>query len=118
MAKKEFGRIIEVRIERISKMPRKPPVVSFHDTEAIIVIAKTSAGKKVRETFYTTIKPDGTIDAAPLGYKAKSTFQRLYRFVKYYNLVENFKGYNIVEGTKTWVGKSVEIIYKNKIHIP
>lgn len=116
--KKESAKIEEVRIERISHMPRKPSPVSFHDTEVIVVIAKTNSGKEIRETFYTTVKPDGVVDVKPLGQRAKSTLQRLYRFVKYYRLAEKLGGYNIVEGIKTWVGKPVEIVYKNKILIP
>ena len=116
--KKESAKIEEVRIERISHMPRKPSPVSFHDTEVIVVIAKTNSGKEIRETFYTMVKPDGIVDVKPLGQRAKSTLQRLYRFVKYYRLAEKLGRYNIVEGVKTWVGKPVEIVYKNKIFIP
>lgn len=114
---KESAHIDEVRIERISKMPRKPPPVSFHDTEVIVVMAKTSKGKIVKETFYTAIKPSGEVDVIPLGQRAKSTLQRLYRFVKHYKLADKLGDYNIVEGVKAWVGKPVEV-ERGKIYIP
>lgn len=110
--------IENVEIKRISYLPRKPPPVSFHDTEVIIVTAKTAGGKLIKETFYTCIKPDHTVDVQPLGQRAKSTLQRLYRFVHYYKLTEKLKGYDIVEGVKSWIGKRVETVYGDKIYIP
>lgn len=115
--RKEHGVIADVRIVKISSLPRKPSPVGFQDTEIIVVIAKKD-GELIKETFYTCIKPNHTIDVKPLGQRSKSTLQRLYRFVKYYKLAEKLEGYNIVEGIKTWIGKPVEIVYKNKIYIP
>ncbi|MBI3412508.1 MAG: hypothetical protein HY051_00310 [Candidatus Aenigmarchaeota archaeon] len=113
--KKDRGVISNVKIVRISSLPRKPAPVGFHDTEIIVVTAKKD-GESVKETFYTCIKPDHTVDVIPLG-RGKSTLQRLYRFVKYYKLAEKLEGYDIVAGIKTWIGKPVEIV-NEKIYIP
>lgn len=121
-AKKSSATIEDVKIYKISNLwKRKPGPLGFEDTEAIVVIAKTAEGKRVQETFYTCIKPDGTFNVKALSTGASARRLRLANFLRHYKITKEIKGYNIVEGIKEWKGKEVKIVsgkYGDSIFVP
>lgn len=114
--------IQDAKIYKISKLwKRKPGPLGFEDTEAVVVTVKTNDGKKVRDTFYTCIKPDGTFDVKALSTGTKARRLRLANFLEYYKFTDKIKGYKITEQIKGWGGKKVKIIshkHGDSIFIP
>ena len=108
---KKDATIQDAKIYKISKLwKRKPGPLGFEDTEAVVVTVKTNDGKKVRDTFYTCIKPDGTFDVKALSTGAKARRLRLANFLKYYKIADEIKGYKITEQIKGWEGKKVKVV--------
>ena len=120
---KKIKAVIEdVSIHKISDLfRRKPRGLRFNDTDALVVTAKTKDERKVRETFYFCLKPDGTFNAETISRNgSRARRQRLAAFLKHY-IAESAKGYNIKEGIEGWKGKEVEVVFHEgwgSIYIP
>lgn len=100
--------ITNVDIRRVNSIwKRKPKGLGFEDTDALIVKAKSD--KPVAETFYICLKPDGTFEPKAINKNSQAFRSRLVRFLKYYRLADQIKGYNLREGVKKWVGKKVKV---------
>lgn len=103
--------IVDASIHRVFDLWRKKPQgLSFTDTDAIIVTAKTSDGDILRETFYTCIKPDGTINMKSLSHASQAKRKRLADFLIHNKITGSMEGYNVRERISEWKGKRVEVI--------
>lgn len=109
--------IEDVRIVKMTDLWRKKPKVFSSESDAIIVTIKTPEGKKVKETFYAYIKPDGTFNIKS-GRTKTPTQRKFVNFLQYYKLANNLEKYNIIEESKGWKGKPVKIDSSDKIVIP
>ncbi len=98
---------------------RKPRGLQFNDTDALIITAKTHDGKKIKETFYFCLKPDGGFNVDTISHDgSRARRQKLAAFLKHYNFTDDVKRYNLSEGIKEWRGKKIEIIpYKDSGYI-
>jgi len=95
---------------------RKPRQLAFNDTDVVIITAKT-AGKEIKETFFTCIKPDGTFALKTPNRISRARREKLAKFIKYYFKVEDPEEYNLKENIKQWEGKQIEL-EKDSIYIP
>lgn len=103
--------IIDARVRKISDIwRRKPGGLSFSDTDAVIVTAKTTNGNIVKETFYTCIKPDGTFNMKSLSHASQARRKRLADFLIQYGMTKNIEDYNVLQRINEWKGKHVEVI--------
>lgn len=125
MAEKEKVEAVieDAKIQKISDLwARKPRGLQFNDTDALIVTAKTKAGKTINETFYFCLKPDGTFNIGTVSKDGSHLRrQRLGDFLTHYGLAKEVKGYNIKEEVEKWKGKKIEVVlYKDNgyIYIP
>lgn len=113
--------IIDVKIKKTNELwKKKPKGLGFEDTDAVIVSAKTGQGDLIKETFFISIKPDGTFGLKTLNRSSDAKRLKLANFLKQY-ITRNIKGYNIVKEANKWIGKKVEVVkYKNQwfISIP
>jgi len=91
----------------------KPRGLGFEDTDAIVVTAKTQDGKKIVETFYVCIKPDGTLATNPISSHSRFRRENLNRFLKHYKITEEIKDYKITEEIEKWKGLKVEVVLYN-----
>lgn len=101
---------------------RKPPGLGFNETDAVVITARTEDGKRVTETFYLCLKPDGTFDEQSMGSDA-SQFRRhrLANFLRYYRFAEHISIYNLRDRISDWKGLAVEVLPSEKgeiIYIP
>ena len=114
--------IEEAKVCKISKLWRKkPPGLTFADTDAVIVTVKAADGRSVSTTFYMRLKSDGTFSTSALRAGGRARQQRFAKFLKHYKLAEDVERYNVREGVEGWKGKSVEIVpYKRGgyIYVP
>ena len=113
-AKLEKPMIEDVRIVKITDLWRKKPKLFSLESDAIIVTVKTPEGKKVKETFYAYISPDGTFSIKS-GRTKTPTQQKFINFLQHYKLAENLEKYNVIEESKGWKGKPVELDDFSKI---
>ncbi len=95
---------------------RKPKQLAFNDTDVIIVTVK-AGDKKIEETFFTCIKPDGTFNLKTPSRLSHARREKLARFLKYYFKVKNPEEYNLRKGIKEWKGKKVDL-EEDHIFIP
>lgn len=109
--KKVKATIQDVEITKISDLwSRKPKGLGFQDTDAIIITAKTSDGKTIKDTFYFCLKPDGTFYTETITRDgARARRQRLASLIKHY-ITKDIKGYNIAKKINEWKGKDVEVV--------
>lgn len=118
---KVSAKIGDAKVCKISELWRKkPPGVAFADTDAVIVTAKTSDGKTIRETFYLRLKADGTMSTAAVGKISRGKQQRFAKFLQRY-ITKEVKGYNVMRRAGEWKGKSVEVVLYERtgfIHVP
>lgn len=100
---------------------KKPKGLHFNDTDALVITAK-AGNKKITETFYFCLKPDGTFNANTISHDGtRARRERLATFLKHYKFTDDVKGYNLAEGVKKWRGKKIEIVpYESSgyIYIP
>lgn len=101
---------------------RKPKGLKFNDTDAIVISAKAKGGTRINHTFYFCLKPDGTFDTKTISNNpGRARRQKLASFLKYYDLADNIKEYNIKEGIDEWKGKKIELVpceNGDEIYIP
>lgn len=112
MAEKKVKATIEdARIAKISDLwKRKPKGLHFNDTDALIITAKAGS-KKITETFYFCLKPDGTFNVDTVSHDGSHARRmRLANFLKHYKITDNVKGYNLAEGVKKLKGKSIDVV--------
>ncbi len=112
--------IKDAKLCKISDLwKKKPRGLHFNDTDALIITAKTPNGKKIKETFYFCLKPDGTFNVDTItkdGSHARR--EKLATFLKHYKFTNDIKRYNLAEGVKEWKGKKIEVIpYKDSGYI-
>lgn len=105
------ARIEDARIIKISDLwKRKPKGLHFNDTDALVITVKAD-GKKITETFYFCLKPDGTFNVNTVSHDGSHARRvRLANFLKHYKITDDIKRYNLAEGVKEWKGKSVDIV--------
>jgi len=120
--KKVNARIEDARIAKISDIwRRKPRGLHFNDTDALVITAE-AGGKKITETFYFCMKPDGTFDVNTVSHDGSHARRvRLANFLKHYKITDEVKGYNLAEGVKKLKGKSIEVVLLEEggyIHVP
>lgn len=127
MPKEKAKKRIKAKIEEAKiydiydLLKHKPKGLGFEDTDAIVVTAKTQDGKKITETFYVCIKPDGTLATNPISKHSRFRREKLNRFLKHYKITEKIKDYKITEEIEKWRGVEVEVVpYKDAgyIYIP
>ena len=100
---------------------RKPKCLTFNDTDAIVVIAKAKGGEKVKETFFTCLKADGTFSLDTPNHIARARRERLAKFLTYYKLTDSPEDYNLVDNISKWKDKKVKIVKdggEHYIYIP
>ena len=114
------AKIEDAKVCKISELWRKkPPGVTFADTDAVIVTAKTADGRTIKETFYLRLKADGTMSTAAVNKISRGKQQRFAKFLERY-VTKEIRGYNVKERVGEWKGKSVEVVpYKQTgfIHV-
>ncbi|MEN4007053.1 MAG: hypothetical protein PQ975_07290 [Methanobacterium sp.] len=120
MQKKKVKEQIKAKIEEAKiydiydLLKHKPRGLGFEDTDAIVVTVKTQDGKKITETFYVCIKPDGTFATNPISSHSRFRRETLNRFLKHYKITEEVKDYKVVEEIEKWKGMEVEVVpYKD-----
>lgn len=89
---------------------KKPTGVTFGDTEAIIVTAKTPDGRMIRQIFYLRLKADGSLSTAAISKISRRKQLQIARFLERY-ITRDVKGYNVRERVNEWRGKSVNVIF-------
>ena len=100
---------------------RKPKCLTFNDTDVIVVTAKIKGGEKVKETFFTCLKADGTFSLNTPNHIARSRRERLAKFLTYYELTDSPEDYSLVDNINKWKEKKVKIVKekeKSYIFIP
>ena len=120
--KKVKAKIEEAKIQKISDIwKKKPKGLGFNDTDALVITAK-AGDKKITETFYFCLKPDGTFNVDTVSHDgSRARRARLASFLKHYKITSDVKTYNLAEGVKKWKGKSIDIVFIKDggyIHIP
>jgi hypothetical protein len=110
-------------VYRISELfKRKPPILRFNETDAVVVTARTEDGKRVNSTFYLCLKPDGTFDEETMGVDAaQARRHKLAAFLRYYKIAEDVGSYNLKERVGEWKGRAVEVLTGEKgavIYVP
>lgn len=104
------AKIIDASIRKVVDLwKKKPQGLSFADTDAIIVTAKTSDGDILKETFYTCIKPDGTFNMKSLSHASQARRKKLADFLILNKITDNVEGYNVLRRINEWKGKRVEV---------
>ncbi len=105
------AKIEDAKICKISELwKRKPKGLHFNDTDAIVITAD-AGNKKITETFYFCLKPDGTFNVNTISHDgSRARRMRLANFLKHYKITDDIKGYNLAEGVKKWKGKSIEVV--------
>jgi len=112
MAEKKLkAKITDAKIQKISDIfPRKPKGLGFNDTEALIITAK-AGGKKITETFYFCLKPDGTFNVNTVSKdRGHARREKLAAFLNHYKFTDTVKEYNLAEAVGKWKGKSIEVV--------
>ena len=89
---------------------RKPKCLTFNDTDVIVVTAKIKDGEKVKETFFTCLKADGTFSLKTPNRIARSRRERLAKFLTYYELTDSPEEYNLVDNINKWKNKTVKVV--------
>jgi len=89
---------------------RKPKCLTFNDTDVIVVTAKVSGGERVKETFFTCLKADGTFSLETPNHIARARRARLAKFLTYYKLTDSPEEYNLVADIDRWKNKEVEVV--------
>lgn len=100
---------------------RKPKCLTFNDTDVIVVTAKAKGDEKVKETFFTCLKADGTFSLETPNRIAKSRREKLAKFLTYYKLTDSPEDYNIVDNVSKWKDKKVKVVKdggEHYIYIP
>ena len=114
--------IVEAKIYSVFDLwKRKPKCLTFNDTDVIIVTAQVKGGEKIRETFFTCLKADGTFSLKTPNQIAESRRQKLARFLTGYKFTDSPEDYNLVDNISKWKNKEVKIIRdkgENYIFIP
>lgn len=115
--------IEEASLHKIGDLfSKKPHGLKINETEAVVVTAKTEDGARVTRTFYFCLKPDGTFyedSIAKDGSRARR--HRFASFIRYYNIAEDVKNYNIKQRIGEWKGVQVEVVTPKKegiIYVP
>ncbi len=120
--KRVHGTIEDVSLHRIYELfNRKPSGLKFNDTDALVITVKTEDGKKINNTFYFCLKPDGTFDQRPISHGSRARIQRLVSFLTYYGITGDVGRYNIKEKISEFKGRSLEVLLSEKdgmIYIP
>jgi len=102
--------IEDAKIYGISELwRRKPPGLTFNDTDAIIVTMRTEDGRVLRETLYFCLKPDGTFNVQTVKYRSRLRRLKLAKFLKHYRFTDDVKHYNLKQNIGEWKGKEVQI---------
>ena len=112
--------IEDAKLCKISDLwKKKPRGLHFNDTDALIITAKTADGKKIKETFYFCMKPDGTFNVDTVSHDgSRARRERLVAFLKHYKFTDDVKRYNLAEGVEKWKGKKIEVVpYKDSGYI-
>ena len=114
------AKIEDAKVCKLNELWRKkPPGVTFADTDAVIVTAKTADCRTIKETFYLRLKADGTMSTAAVDKISRAKQQRFAKFIERY-ITKEIKGYNVKERAGEWKGKNVEVVpYKQTgfIHV-
>ncbi len=87
---------------------RKPKPLAFNDTDVVIVTVE-SGGRKIKESFFTCIKGDGTFSLKTPSRLSHSRREKLAKFLEYYLKVKDPEEYNLKEKIKEWKGKKIEL---------
>lgn len=96
---------------------RKPPGLRFCDTDVLTIAAKTDEGEEVKDTFFFSLKADGTFAVNTAHRISRLRRKRLAKFLKYYNIAEKVEKYNLRKGIEEWKGKKIEVVKSNGRHI-
>lgn len=114
--------IEDAKVCKISKLfRRKPPGLTFADTDAVIVTAKTPDGRTASTTFYVRLKSDGTFSTSALRVGGRAKQLRFAKFLRHYKLAKDVERCNVREGAADWKGKKVDVVpYKRGgyIYVP
>jgi len=103
--------IVEAKIYKVFDLwKRKPKCLTFNDTDVIIVTAEAKGGEKIRETFFTCLKADGTFSLKTPNQIAKSRREKLAKFLTYYKFTDSPEDYNLVNNISKWKNKEVKIV--------
>ncbi|MCW3988036.1 MAG: hypothetical protein NWE87_06940, partial [Candidatus Bathyarchaeota archaeon] len=101
--------IEDAKIRKITQLwTKKPRGLNFNDTDALIIDLKTEDGRKIRETFYFCLKPDGSFNVGTISRDGSHLRRlKLANFLKHYGMTEDVKKYNIKEDVDQWKGREV-----------
>lgn len=112
------AKIEEAMIYKISDLwARKPKMLKFNDTDAIVVTLRTEDGSVMRETFYFCLKPDGTFNVQTISKDGSHVRRlRLANFLKHYGMTDDVRHYNLKENIDQWKGKEVLLAKSKDTH--
>lgn len=79
------------------------------DTDIVIVTMKTPDGKEMNDFFPTLLKYEGILEPNAQSKVSILRRRRFIDFLQYYKITENVDDYNIIEKSKTWIGKEVQV---------
>lgn len=88
----------------------KPPGLRFCDTDVLTITAKTEEGEEVKDSFFLSLKADGTFAVNTAHRISRLRRRRLAKFLRHYDIAENVERYNIKEGMAEWIGKKIEVV--------
>ncbi|MDQ1261252.1 MAG: hypothetical protein QG575_433 [Euryarchaeota archaeon] len=102
----------EAEVYKISQLfNKKPPGLTFNETDALVIKARLQDGRQIGATFYFTLKPDGTFEEEALGRDAvKARRHKLASFLRYYRLADEVDKYKLKERIHELKGRGVEVI--------
>lgn len=108
--------ITEAKIYDIFDLFRKKPRgLGFNDTDVIVIEAKSKEGDiRVKETFFTCLKGNGTFSLNAPSRMSCATRGRLARFLTYYHLTDDPEKYDLVKNIKGWKDMEIEIVEDNE----
>lgn len=105
------AKIEDAKIRKISDIwKKKPRGLRFNETDALVVTAR-EGGRRIVDTFYFCLKPDGTFSVNTLnrdGSRARRA--RLASFLTHYKITKDVKRFNLAEGVKELGGKRVDVV--------
>jgi len=88
----------------------KPPGLRFCDTDVLTITAKTDEGEEVKDTFFFSLKANGTFAVNTAHRISRLRRKRLAEFLRHYDITENVEKYNIKKGIAEWVGKRIDVV--------
>lgn len=96
---------------------RKPPGLRFCDTDVLTITATTEEGEEVKDTFFLSLKADGTFAVNTAHRISRLRRKRLAKFLRHYDITEEVTKYNLRKGIEEWKGKKIEVVKSNGRHI-